>query len=165
MSISSDDDVDEARRAVEARAAVLDEQGLTAGLHALARDVGWPGMDVDFRVDLAFDTGRHPHRLLPDIEHAVFWIVQEALDNAGDHARARQATVTVEETADALAVEIADDGAGFDPAAVTPGSGLVGMEERARLLDGTLEVRSAAGEGTRIRVTLPARHREAPASP
>lgn len=160
----------ELRRAVDAaererpRPAALDRLGLAAGLQALAADESWPPIEIDIAVDLDFEAGRHPARLLPDLELSVFRIVQEALVNAARHAGARHATATVEEAAGRLTVEIVDDGAGFDPATVTRGAGLTGTEERAQLLDGKLELRAAAGEGTRIRVTLPATHR-APADP
>ena len=62
------------------------------------------------------------------------------------------------EAGDALRLTVADDGAGFDPGAVAVRSrrlGLTSMEERARAVGGTLEIRSAPGEGTTVALEVP----------
>lgn len=142
------------------RPAALDRLGLAAGLEALATDTSWrSGLEVGVRVDLAYEAGRHPVRLLPEIELAVYRVVQEALTNVTRHAAASRAVVTAVEGPETLVVEVADDGAGFDQDASEPGFGLLGMEERASLVDGRLELTSKVGAGTRVRLTVPARHR------
>jgi signal transduction histidine kinase len=86
-------------------------------------------------------------------------IAQEALSNVRRHARASSVAVALHQTDGVLEMEVRDDGIGFDPAA-TAGSGRFGlktMSERARALGGTFEVRSAPGEGTTVRATVPIR--------
>ena len=85
--------------------------------------------------------------------------MEEALTNVMRHASARSVTVSLGQADDTLTVVIADDGEGFEPAhrALIPGSGmgLLCMEERARLLDGTVAIESAPGVGTVVRAALP----------
>ena len=97
--------------------------------------------------------------LPPTTELQLLRIVQEALSNVRKHAGATAARVCFERTAGALAVTIADDGAGFDPAApgraAFPRFGLAGMRERAEAVGGALDLQSAPGQGTRVRVRIP----------
>jgi len=95
--------------------------------------------------------------LRADVERdrEVLRIAQEALGNALKHARATRFAVRLGAEAGRLLLEVEDDGIGFDPAA--PGArsrrlGLTSMEERARRLGGTLEIRSAPGSGTTVRL-------------
>jgi signal transduction histidine kinase len=87
--------------------------------------------------------------------------VQEALRNVREHAGARRVSVRVEAGAERTEAEVRDDGCGFDPervlAEASPGGrmGLAGIAERARLLGGECEVRSAPGGPTSIRISLP----------
>jgi PAS domain S-box-containing protein len=86
----------------------------------------------------------------------VYRVVQEALANAAQHARATRVRVTVTRAPEQLLVTIVDDGAGFDPARPPEhGIGLITMRERAMLLRGELTVESAAGQGTTVRLTVP----------
>jgi signal transduction histidine kinase len=93
------------------------------------------------------------------MEAAVYKIVEEALTNVMRHAAARSVTISLRHRGDTLTVTVADDGTGFAPEhrSLTPGSGmgLRCMEERAHLLDGTLEIESAPGQGTVVRATFP----------
>lgn len=88
---------------------------------------------------------------------AVFRIVQESLVNVAKHAGASQVEVRIERTAAAVILEVADDGAGFAPETPRKPSslGLMGLRERARLLQGTVDIDTAPGQGTRIRVSIP----------
>jgi PAS domain S-box-containing protein len=88
---------------------------------------------------------------------AVFRIVQESLVNVAKHASASQVDVRIARTDAAVILEVSDDGAGFVPDAPRkPGSlGLMGLRERARLLQGTVDIDTAPGQGTRIRVSIP----------
>lgn len=89
---------------------------------------------------------------------ALYRIVQEALGNASRHAAGAEVTVTVTGDGDHLLVEVADAGAGFDPAAAEGSEthlGLVGMRERAESLGGQFRIESAPGRGTRAIATLP----------
>jgi signal transduction histidine kinase len=67
-------------------------------------------------------------------------------------------TVSVRESDGGVAVEVRDEGIGFDLAAASSGFGLVGMRERAELVDGTLAVDSTPGGGTTISIAVPARY-------
>jgi signal transduction histidine kinase len=88
---------------------------------------------------------------------AVFRIVQESLVNVAKHAGASQVDVRIERTGVAVVLEVADDGAGFDlDAPRKAGSlGLMGLRERARLLKGTVDISTAPGQGTCMRVSIP----------
>jgi len=157
-----DHTIAEMRRLIaDLRPATLDELGLAAALEALVERLNWGDvLDVELKVDLAYDAGRRPTRLLGQIEDTVYRLVQEALNNAARHAGTDRATVEMTETEESIQVRIEDDGRGFDPGDETDGFGLLGMRERMALTGGTLEVRSAPGAGTTIAAALPARHRD-----
>jgi signal transduction histidine kinase len=91
-------------------------------------------------------------RLRPEVETAAYRIVQEALTNVARHSGVRRAKVSSTVVEDCLRVEVSDEGAGFEVAAVpTYGtSGLAGMEERARSTGGRFRVHSAPGRGTTV---------------
>jgi len=97
----------------------------------------------------------------PPVKVAMYRILQEALANAYRHAAATAVQVRVARQDAWLVMEIVDNGRGFDPEAALQaprtdkGLGLRGMQERVQALGGTLTIRSAAGEGTCIRVALP----------
>jgi PAS domain S-box-containing protein len=87
----------------------------------------------------------------------LYRVTQESLRNIAKHARTRAAHVTLTGTADGVHLSIADAGVGFDPEEVKQrgGLGLISMEERVRLLHGTLQIRSQTDQGTELRVFLP----------
>ncbi len=88
-------------------------------------------------------------------EH-VLRVVTEGLTNIGRHAQAEHAWLDARTTGDELVVELRDDGRGFDPAAIPAGHyGLLGLRERARLASGTLDISSAPGKGTVLKLCLP----------
>jgi signal transduction histidine kinase len=136
----------------ELRPAALDELGLHAAVTALADRSRRLGLEVDVDVETPADGPLADD----DTEIAIYRIVQEALSNARKHGGAERAVATVAREGGAIVVTVRDDGAGFDPTAATSGFGLVGMRERAELLDGTLQIDSAPGQGTTVTVTLPA---------
>ncbi|REE23720.1 PAS domain S-box-containing protein [Paraburkholderia sp. BL27I4N3] len=88
---------------------------------------------------------------------AVFRIVQASLTNVGRHAHATRADVTLTSTASALKLHVSDDGCGFDPYMARTGYsyGLLGMQERARLIGGAMTIDSAPGMGTAISIYIP----------
>lgn len=100
-------------------------------------------------------------RLAPELETACFRIAQEALTNVMRHAQAKRVAIELHHEGDALVMTVQDDGRGFDVAAVRAranagGSvGVLGMQERAALLGGRLEIESAPGGGTTLRARLP----------
>jgi signal transduction histidine kinase len=141
------------------RPAVLDELGLEPALEALAeRMASTTGLKVRLDVDLAFDPEGATSRLIPEIEDAIYRVVQETLTNVSKHAMTERAAVSVRESNGSIAVEVRDDGVGFDIAENTHGFGLVGMRERAELVDGKLTVSSAAGGGTTVSIAVPAKY-------
>jgi signal transduction histidine kinase len=89
---------------------------------------------------------------------AIFRIVQESLTNVARHAQASQVEIIVTRTNGELCFEVRDNGTGFDENAVADGKsfGLVGMRERVAMMNGTFELYSEPGRGTRIRVCVPA---------
>jgi signal transduction histidine kinase len=95
--------------------------------------------------------------LRPDVEEHLYRLVLEALHNAIKHAECTRIDVSLEATDDgSLEVRVADDGRGFDPAAARPGHlGMSTMRDRADAAGAHLEVSSAPGQGTRIRVHVP----------
>jgi signal transduction histidine kinase len=97
----------------------------------------------------------------PELATACFRIVQEAFTNILRHAQARQVTVQIRSEGRELHLAICDDGRGFELGAARQraargGSlGLLGMDERAHLLGGRMDVRSVPGQGTEIEVHFP----------
>jgi signal transduction histidine kinase len=114
----------------------------------LAESVGASGLTVRTEIDgVARD-------LPPDVEHAAFRVVQEALTNVAKHAGAKTVVVRLGYGPDALSVQVDDDGRGGD---APPGTGIRGMAERARALGGELTAGTREGGGYRVRARLPVR--------
>ncbi|HUF89317.1 MAG TPA: PAS domain S-box protein [Gemmatimonadota bacterium] len=147
------------RRIAQAlRPPALDEAGLVVALDSLVRSLR-RAHAVDIELSAAW-TGES---LDPDAELALYRIVQEALSNALRHSGASRVAVSLDVDERTVRVGITDDGRGF-PVDQSYGEdghglGLVGMRERARNAGGMLEIESAPGEGTRVRVELPVRRR------
>jgi signal transduction histidine kinase len=149
-----DEEIVKLRRLItELRPASLDAIGLEAALAALAeRHQEASGIEVACRLDLPDAELAGPSPLL---ETAVYRLVQEGLNNVSKHSKAQRAELDVRAAQGGIAIEVCDDGVGFDPSGVREGFGLVGMRERAALLGGTFEVDSSEGTGTRLRARLP----------
>ncbi len=133
------------------RPAVLDA-GLVAALEWLARGFGErTGLPIDFRAN------RDEFDIAPDRAAALYRVAQEALTNVRKHANAQRVHVQLFALDDEVTLEIADDGAGFEPDSltVTPGFGVRGLIERARGLDGWAEVSSLPGRGTTVMFSIP----------
>lgn len=94
------------------------------------------------------------------VELQLLRIIQEALSNVRKHADATHARIELGRVGDKIVAQVYDDGVGFDPAhrarAEMPRFGLAIMRERAEGIGGMMELVSAPGEGTRVRVELPA---------
>jgi signal transduction histidine kinase len=143
----------------DVRPAVLDEVGVQPALDALAERMATThGLEVSLDIDLAYEREGEPTRLVPEIEGAIYRMVQETLTNVSKHALTDRAAVTMRESGDSVEIEIRDDGVGFDMDASSEGFGLIGMRERAELVDGKLSVHSKPGEGTTVSIVVPARH-------
>lgn len=107
------------------------------------------------------ETAGQERRLPPEIETALFRIVQEATTNTVRHAHARSASISLEFEESSVAVHIEDDGRGFDPNEVAKakdsgrGLGLLSMKERVEHLGGVLSIMSEPGKGTQIQIEIP----------
>jgi len=138
------------------RPAILDRLGLLPALEWLASDVAkHSGITVEVKTDGA------ERRVAPEAELVLFRIVQEALRNVWRHSQASTAQVTVEFRDNKTRMTVKDDGKGFDLRAsmgdlTRDGKlGLAGMQERARLLGGSLAVESEPGKGTTVTIEAP----------
>ncbi|WP_406290962.1 sensor histidine kinase [Embleya sp. NBC_00896] len=123
--------------------AVLTDRGLDAALSSIAARC-----TVPVRVDVDL-----PDRPPPPVESVAYFCASELLTNVSKHASARHAWVTVGHEGGRMFLIVADDGAGG--ASLGKGSGLAGLTERVRGVDGTLTVDSPEGGPTRITVWLP----------
>jgi signal transduction histidine kinase len=134
----------------ELRPLQLSDLGLGECLRALAK-----GM-VTERTAITVGVPPVIPRLPEDIEVAVYRVAQEALANAVRHAEARHVGLTLAATDGMLALEVRDDGCGFDRDALrSTALGLVAMEERAVALGGRLQVQSTPRAGTTVRLECP----------
>ncbi len=132
---------------------VLQHIGLVAALQAHCAEVE---RQHDVQVKFFSDGEVEPASRL--VALSLFRIAQEALQNTARHARARHATMSLARTTRELSLTVTDDGEGFDVTANrrNDGLGLVSIEERARLVQGQVTVRSQRGNGTTITVRVPA---------
>lgn len=126
---------------------------LAAEAHRLETSLGIPcAVQMDVPEDLSREAGEALRR-----------VVSEGLTNIARHAGAAHAWVQVSSADGHLCVEVRDDGRGFDPADVAAGHyGLLGLQERARLLGGECRVQSAPGQGTLLRWRIPLNTEAAP---
>jgi two-component system, NarL family, sensor histidine kinase DevS len=138
------------RLAVDLRPTALDDFGLVPALERLLDNFReQTGIAVDFHSTL-------PERLPPEIETALYRIVQESTTNVVKHARATHVSVVLTRKENAVGVVIEDDGVGFEAGATREGGlGLVGMRERVGLLGGRFEIESRPGYGTTFVAEVP----------
>jgi signal transduction histidine kinase len=132
----------------ELRPAPLEDHGLAGALRMRLRAVeARSGLAAEFEGDEAL-------RLRPETERELYRVAQEALNNVLKHAHASRVTVRLDAVDGHAALEVADDGVGFEPALRGGGGfGLPGM--RVERLGGRLRVESAPGAGTRVRAEIP----------
>lgn len=149
------------RLATALRPSMLDDLGLAPALKWMAEQ---SAQRAGFAVHFYHE--RTQTRLAPEIETACFRIVQEALTNITRHAQAQQVEIRLQRDGDNLALCVQDDGCGFDLAAmqeraIAGGSlGVLGMQERAILLGGALEIQSVPGHGSTLLLRCPWRTHE-----
>jgi signal transduction histidine kinase len=137
--------------AARIRPSLLDDLGLKDAVQSYLGDYEHRS-GIAVHTDLQFDRADVP----PGVSENVYRILQEALTNVAKHARAREVNVALRVTADRAVLAVRDDGTGFVPAAVDGQRlGLLGMRERAELLEGTFTVKSEPGKGTEIGVAIP----------
>ena len=126
---------------------VLADQGLLEAIEAQAARLP---VEVMIEADAALRGVRYPQH----VEAATWFVVAEALTNAVKHAGASRVLVELTQPNGSLAVEIRDDGCGFDPAAVR-GLGLAGLADRISIVNGALRIDSGPGRGTTLRAEVP----------
>jgi len=132
------------------RPPMLDDLGLETAARALLADLE-QSAGVAVEADFALESP-----LAPEVFEALYRILQEATTNAARHAGATSVRVALATDAERATLVVRDDGAGFDPDAVTGSAlGILGMRERAELLGGRFALESAPGPGTEVRVELP----------
>jgi PAS domain S-box-containing protein len=146
--------------ALDLRPALLDEFGLQSALWWYRERVrARLGLHIDLSIIGLAD------RVAPVIELAAYRIIQEALTNVARHAGTKTVVVQLWRAHDTLRITIADHGRGFD-ASAAPGAadaaGLLGMQERAAALGGSLIIASTSGAGTQISASLPLTHAATP---
>lgn len=132
----------------------LEDAGIGAAIRAHARALQESsGLGVELEVEPV------DHLLAPDAKLVLYRVIQEALSNVLRHSGASRARVRLRPEGRHVLGSVEDDGRGFEPELVEGregGLGLVGMQERAAMVGGQLAIESRPGEGTRVRVRLPA---------
>jgi signal transduction histidine kinase len=139
------------------RPLILESEGLRAALKDLSRKFTEMHdqkvyVDVDPQIESAMEVGK---------QGVVFFIVEEAVNNARKHARAEHIWVRLKPDGQMAVLEIEDDGVGFDVAEVQEGYeqrgslGMINLHERAEMVHGILRIDSTRGQGTRISVRIP----------
>jgi len=149
--------LEEARRSVwNMRPLALEDRPLETVLQQEISRFAAPGQEKAI-----FDISGDKRELPPDVQVALLRICQESLTNVIRHARATVVTVELIYNPDTVCLKVHDDGLGFDVKAAKKDAnrqnrfGLVGMEERASLLGGTLAIESQKGKGTLVEVRIP----------
>lgn len=144
------DSLEEARRSVLDLRSPLSGKPLLEALRALAR--GFTSQ-TGIRARVSGDGGG---ALPVRMENELFRVAQEALTNVGKHARATEAVIALKQTRSNVTLTIDDNGVGLLPHdGRAAGQGLVGMNERARLINGTLRIFRKRGGGTRVLLRAP----------
>ncbi len=143
------------RFALGLRPPALDQVGVVAAISEHARSLcETTNLNVDFKADYI------DNLLSPDTELALYRIVQEALSNTVRHSGASMVRVRIEHKDDGVVVLVTDDGQGFETGAAfdlaRQGLGIFGMRERAAYVGGTVDIGSEPGDGTTVRVEIPA---------
>lgn len=139
------------------RPLILESEGLRAALKDLSRKIGEMHeqkvhVDIDPQIEAAMEVGK---------QGVIFFIVEEAVNNARKHARAEHIWVRLKPDGEMALLEIEDNGIGFDVAEVQDNYeqreslGMVNLYERAEMVHGVLNIDSTPGQGTRIAVRIP----------
>jgi len=144
--------LDDVRRiARDLRPDTLVELGLPSALNALA---------TRFTLDSGVPVDRHLDHDLPtlgeDVEVVLYRVAQEALTNVARHAEARHVTLELSCAGNTVTLTVDDDGRGVPPDLGHEARGITGMRERALLVQGRLRIGRSPGQGTRVRLEIPA---------
>ena len=155
LSALIDQGIDLKRRIIEAlRPSLLDHLGLSSALQWYVDETC-----REQKLGCAIHIDEQLERMSPDLEIALYRLVQDGLDNTVKHARASTFELRVRRTAEGLEIGMDDDGVGIGDGARAKGYGIAGMMHRVHSAGGSFDIRSVPGEGTRIKafVPLPAR--------
>ncbi|NOQ17871.1 MAG: PAS domain S-box protein [Dehalococcoidales bacterium] len=154
LRLKIDSMLEEVRRfSHELRPGLLDQFGLIPSLESLTVDV-----NTEEKISCRLEVTGFEQRLSSEAEALLFRITQEALRNIRKHAKATEAIVRVDFSRDKVRLSITDNGIGFKVPEILSGFarrgklGLMGMQERVHLLNGSLKVKSTVGKGTTITV-------------
>ena len=131
---------------------ILDDLGLVDAMRSEChRFSDLEGIPVKFTAD------RFPEETPKDVSLCLYRVTQESLRNIAKHSKATDARVTLTRKSGSVFLSVEDAGVGFEPAKarVMPGLGLASMEERVRLINGSLSIHSAPGKGTVIEIQAP----------
>jgi signal transduction histidine kinase len=144
------------RLALELRPPALDDLGVREAIAELAqRTADNSGLEIEVNAELLRE------RLPAEIELVLYRVAQEALTNAVKHANAHKVVVDLDRSPEGVRLVVRDDGHGFTVEAMGRrdeqglGLGLFGMEERASLVGGTLNISSRRFSGTRVEMSIP----------
>jgi PAS domain S-box-containing protein len=135
----------------ELHSSKLDYLGVVAGVRSWCKEFGErQKMEIDYRHDVR-------STLPTEIGLCLFRVLQEALHNAVKHSRVKRVAVRLAEQSNEVHLIVSDSGTGFDVEAAKQGKGLglTSMQERVRLMNGTISIESKPMGGTTIRVSLP----------
>ncbi len=144
---------DELRRICRGlRPPLLDDLGLEPAVRLLVNEFEErTGVETDLQV--AIDEAQPP--LPKEVSLCGYRILQESLNNVSRHSAARAVDISLSRTPRELMLSVYDNGRGFDPAELGQGCGIAGMRERAGLVNGSVEIRSARSQGTRVVFRVP----------
>jgi signal transduction histidine kinase/ligand-binding sensor domain-containing protein len=154
ISETASQTIEEVRRiAYNLRPYQIDEIGLTRAVEGmLARVKATTGIELSWRIDNIDDC------FAPENEINLFRIVQECANNIVRHSAATAAKVTIKREPDSVSLTVEDNGKGFAPESLDGGGkrglGLTGIEERARMLNGAAQIKSAPEKGTTILINI-----------
>lgn len=136
----------------ELHSSKLEYLGVAAAMKGFCREFG-----QQQRVEVDFNTHDLPSRVPPDISLCLFRVLQEALHNSAKHSGVRRFEVGLRRKRSDIELTVKDHGSGFDSQAAKmgPGLGLISMEERLKLLNGTFSIESDVGHGTTVHASVP----------
>lgn len=147
------DTLHEVRRIIyDLRPMALDDLGIVPTLKKYLNSV----QDYNEGTYIEFSSRGEDRRMPMNYETAIFRLVQESVNNAIKHGSAKEIRVNFEWLKENVNISIKDNGTGFDMGLTKQNSfGIVGMKERIDLLDGTMDIQSEIGQGTRIMFIIP----------
>lgn len=141
----------------ELRPSLLDDLGLTSAIRWFLNQ-----FKRRMNIVLSFQVVGEEYRLAREIEIVIYRIIQESCTNIAKHANAHRVEIIIEYSPERLTLSIEDDGKGFSlpehnqkEKPTEQGFGILGIQERAHTIGGTVEIESSPGHGTLIRLTLP----------